>query len=252
MRFAPIVPIKAMNITASFDTQMFLAHLCLESKEYVEKCKSARGYKILDNSYYERGKSMWGETLLRIADDIRASAAVLEDDSLKCFEDFYREGIDCFVVPHTKENLVKFAEHCCYEYGEGAILCLSHIATQKMFGGKKFSQNNRIAALKYLKENVDEQCWEYLVNGGLHFLGLGDYPFRELQLIQDEIGDNFSVDSSLFLYPFLATGGKVSLEFISLKSKLQSIDFYADISHESYAKLAAEAQRLQKLLNPKE
>lgn len=228
MKFASIVPtayMQAVNNARNKDDSfhLFLAHLCLKSEEYVNRCIEARGRKILDNSFFELGYSLDAETLLRIAEKIRAHAIVLEDDSVKGFDKIYKEGFDCYLVPHKVETLKRFATLAAAE--EGVFLCISHIAAQKIVGGKPFGVSNRPKLLKRLKTMISAIEWENLKRGKMHFLGLGDSPKIELTQLKGFVGNDFTCDSSMFLYPFICSGGEKRFEDIALKSKTQDIDF---------------------------
>lgn len=228
MKFAPIVPTAYMSAVnnarhANGSLHLILAHLCLKSEEYVNRAIEAPGRKILDNSFFELGYSLDTDTLLRIAEKVRADAIVLEDDTLKGYDKFYREGYDCYLTPHLAETLAKFAklaakDACTY-------LCISHIAAKKIVGGKSFGVSNRVKVLKLLQNLVFAEEWEVLKNGRLHFLGLGDSPQIELAKIRSVMGSDFTCDSSMFLYPFIKSGGEMHFEDIALKSKAESIDF---------------------------
>lgn len=228
MKFAPIVPTAYMsavnNARRGEDSlHLILAHLCLKSEEYVNRAIEAPGRKILDNSFFELGYSLNTNTLLRIAEKVRASAVVLEDDTLIGYDTFYREGYDCYLTPHLAETLAKFAKLAAKD--GGTYLCISHIAAKKIVGGKSFGVSNRAKVLKLLRHLISLDEWEVLEKGKFHFLGLGDNPQIELAKIRAAIGNDFTCDSSMFLYPFIKSEGERHFEDIALKSKAESIDF---------------------------
>lgn len=252
MKFAAIVPTAymfAVNAARRREDSfhLFLAHLCLKDETYINRCVEACGRKILDNSYFELGYSLDADTLLRIANKIKASAVVLEDDTTKNFNAFYREGYDCYLVPHKIDTLLKFAKMAAKD--EGTYLCISHIAAQKIAGGKPFGVSNRYKVLNILKEKLSAENFNALIDGKIHFLGLGDNPKVELAQIKNTIGNNFTCDSSMFLYPFISSGGEKRFEDIALKSKSPSIDFDFKNQGGSFElKVAEELRRLTKIL----
>lgn len=228
MKIAAIVPTAYMSVVNNARRgddafHLFLAHLCLKSEEYVNRCVEAPGRKILDNSFFELGYSLDTDTLLRLAEKIKASAIVLEDDSLAGYGRICREGYDCYLVPHKVDTLARFARLAASD--ESAYLCISHIASRKIVGGKPFGVSNRSKVLKLLKTKVSEKVWNAVTNGKMHFLGLGDSPKIELTQLRNFIGSSFTCDSSMFLYPFIKSGGEKRFEDIALKSKTESIDF---------------------------
>ena len=249
MKFAAIVPTAYMSAVNGWNKSfhLFLAHLCLKSEDYVNRCVEARGRKILDNSFFELGYSLDTATLLRIAEKIKADAIVLEDDSLKGFNKIYRERYDCYLVPHKLETLRRFAKLAAAE--EGVYLCISHIAARKIVGGKPFGVSNRVKTLKLLKEKVSKEVWEGLKRGKIHFLGLGDSPKIELTQLKSVIGNDFTCDSSMFLYPFIKSGGEKKFGDIALKSKIESIDFDFKSRGGTFdLKVGEELRRLQNTL----
>lgn len=66
MKFAPICPLPLMNDYGASDYHMALAHL-MSNEGYAQWFRTAKGYKILDNSAIEKDQPVHGEHLIELA-----------------------------------------------------------------------------------------------------------------------------------------------------------------------------------------
>ena len=100
IRYAAIAPIKYMELTSHLDTHMFLAHMCSDI-DYVREAKKLKGFKILDNSYYELKASLSKTTLVDCAKMIDADFIVAPDGEVKeaMVNVFNSRGFGAMLVP---------------------------------------------------------------------------------------------------------------------------------------------------------
>lgn len=225
--------------------QMYLFHL-RKSELYTINAERARGYKILDNSFYELRESPNSLDLVKLktfARRINADCVVLPDGTLRGFDMFLAEGFSVMVVPTSFEQLVEFMR-LSLKYRKGLIrIGLGGLHAVKMLGLedvvytdgriKTFHFKNRFVVLSRVKRELPELWSEFIAaqkdvgirSSNLHFLGLGDYPLEELKLLLSLV-TYASVDSSAFVWSYLKRG--IPWYKLGEKDKLSKISFQFD------------------------
>lgn len=250
MRFAPIVPINYMPILSSrkhYQYNMLLAHMLSENSRYAETAKNeVRSVKVLDNSFFELGYALENSEVVAKAKMINADGIVLKDGIIDGADDILLQLRRVYLVPTTFEQMINFAREVV-ELGDAEentlFFCLSHIHCAKIINKKPFSVKNRVAVLDKLLQHFSGIEASILAKH-THFLGFGDNPADEIEEIRTRLGNDFYADSSLFLSPFIQSGGKIKFEHLGLKSKAEKIDFYYELDNSIYAAAIDELNRL--------
>lgn len=204
--------------------ELFLYHLLKKDKVYRELASFYKGYKILDNSFYEERRFSSGlNTYFRFACEIGANCIVLPDGTTDGFNEALSLSKSVMLVPTTFEQFVEFVE-LTFKYRKGvvkvglgglhAVNMLDLISIQNTESrAKVFHFKNRYLVLKQLESQYKDIYDRFISNqhdvgiatSNLHFLGLGDYPLEEIRLLLSLV-KYASLDSSAFVWSYLRNG----------------------------------------------
>lgn len=226
---AMIAPKQYMKeIGEENDFHLFLAHMIQGDADYAKLAKEAKGYKILDNSFFELGYSLPLGKLTKLADEINASCIVLPDG----LEGFNQKGrvlgetsYGVMFVPKTFEQLVSFVDFALTTprvyIGLSGIHAANMLREQFGLPVERFACMNRFLVLSQLM-SVDKHLYgNFITSGKLHLLGLGDYPLLELKAF-NLAGIEYTNDSNAYVYPYLSN--RVRFDEIE-KKQSRPVDF---------------------------
>lgn len=207
---AMIAPKQYMKeIGEENDFHLFLAHMVQGDADYAKLAKEAKGYKILDNSFFELGYSLPLDKLIKLADEINASCIVLPD-GLEGFNqrDRVLEKTSCGVmlVPRTFEQLISFVTFALNTprvyIGLSGIHAANMLREQFELPVERFACVNRLLVLSQLMSYDKHLYKNFIISKKLHLLGLGDRPFLELSAF-NLAGVEYTNDSNAYVWPYL-------------------------------------------------
>lgn len=191
------------------DFHLFLAHMIQGDAKYAELAKEAKGYKILDNSFFELGYSLPVDRLIRLADEINVSCIVLPD-GLEGFNQkdkvLGKSSYNVMLVPKTFEQLQSFAGYALST--PRIYVGLSGIHSSNMLREyfnlpvERFACMNRFLVLSQLMSADKHLYKNFITSKKLHLLGLGDYPLLELKAF-NLAGIEYTNDSNAYVWPYL-------------------------------------------------
>lgn len=210
-KVAMIAPKQYMQeIGRENNFHLFLAHMVQNDATYAKLAKEARGYKILDNSFFELGYSLPVDKLISLADEINASCIVLPD-GLEGFDQKHkvlgRTSYDVMLVPKVFDHLTGFARFALdtprVYVGLSGIHAANMLNDKFDLNTKKFECMNRLLVLSQLMSEDTQLYKQFITSKKLHLLGLGDYPLLELKAF-NLAGIEYTNDSNAYVWPFLS------------------------------------------------
>lgn len=228
-KVAMIAPKQYMQeIGRENDFHLFLAHMVQNDATYAKLAKEARGYKILDNSFFELGYSLPLDRLISLADEINAGCIVLPD-GLEGFNQKNRvlekTSYNIMLVPKVFDHLksfVRFALDTPRVYVGLSGIHAANILNDKFnLNVKKFECMNRFLVLSQLMSGDTQLYKQFITSKKLHLLGLGDYPLLELGVF-NLAGIEYTNDSNAYVWPYVIN--QVGFDEIEKKHN-QPIDF---------------------------
>lgn len=184
---AVISSIKELNLVNEGDFAMILTHIALGEQKYADFYKNEyKGFKLLDNSFFELGRALSFREVMKAVKRVDADCIVLEDSTLNHIDDAKSEGLYVMAVPTTREQFHEFLEN--EKVDKVGVSCL-HIP--KIMNEEPFSPCRGHFVFHELKgkEGLAKK---------IHFLGSTN---NILQDLKDARGLVTSIDSSL---PFFA------------------------------------------------
>lgn len=220
-----IAPTKYMSLFRHrpTDTQMLLYHLYKNDEMYRAKAIISKGYKILDNSYYELRRTPKLKSLIEAAKVLHADCIVLPDNrsfDLKLIEHVLSYGLAVMLVPTDFEQFIEYVKISMnyrkglVKVGLGGLHAVNMLSLEDIqyTEGKLnlFHFKNRYLVLRRFERNYPELFKSFMSrqvdskprSSSLHFLGLGDYPLAEIKLLLS-IVPYATLDSSAFVWSYL-------------------------------------------------
>lgn len=223
MRVAPIVPFECISslapayerdVNSETWAVMGLAHL-ISSPGYAAGLRELPcDLKIMDNSFFELGYSLPLKSVIEAAYRIEATHVVLPDGLIcpNAYKEVERFGMSVMFVPTCAEEIRRALELVTELPGTKLGVSTIH--------ARNCGFKSRLSWVNY--EISAAPLSSVPPSSSFHFLGLSDYPWDEIAGIASEFPEA-SVDSSLFVYPFIREG--IKLWDISTKSSVSPIDF---------------------------
>lgn len=237
-KVAMIAPKQYMQeIGQENDFHLFLAHLVQSDDAYAELAKGSKGYKILDNSFFELGFSLPLNKLVGLADKIEANCIVLPD-GLEGFNQKNRvldeTAYNIMLVPKTFEQLISFADFAVSNLrvyvGLSGIHAADMLKQHVGLNVRRFECMNRFLCLSQLMHHDKHLYKEFINSKRLHLLGLGDYPLLELKVF-NLAGIEYTNDSSAYIMPFLVNN--IRIDEITFKQNY-AINYDYNIAEEAW------------------
>lgn len=182
---AVIAPIKELNLVKEGNFAMILAHIALGESSYADFYKNEyKGFKLLDNSFFELQRALSFREVLKASKRVGAHCIVLEDGTLNYLDEAKAEGLYVMAVPTSREQFHEFLTN--EKVDKVGISCL-HIP--KIMGEPVFSPCRGLFVKQEFKQYANESF-----KHKIHFLGSTN---NALQDIKDAEGLVTSIDSSL-------------------------------------------------------
>lgn len=193
---AVIAPLKELNLVEEGDFAMCLTHIALGEDRYCEFYKNYKGFKLLDNSFFELKRALSFREVMKACNRIEADCIVLKDGTLDYIDDAKKEGLYVMAVPTTREEFHEFLTN--EKVDKVGVSCL-HIP--KIMGEEVFSPCRGIFIRQEFKRYANESF-----KHKIHFLGSTNRVLRD---IKDANGLVTSIDSSL---PYFAALENASID----------------------------------------
>lgn len=219
------------------DFDMTLAHLFKQFKHtYIEiLSQSLTRNFMLDNSFFELGKSLPLEDMFAITENICEGGyfeggginpfktLILPDGDFSGFKDATKRGFTPMLVPTNDEELfIAIYMALCFEKPiKIGISCIHALKSQKV---GVFGAFTRINFVEKTLSLFGEDAEKIRRGKYLHFLGLNNEPWSEIRNIAPRY--NATLDSSAFSWPFIQAG----LDIRDIGKKFDKpVDFMVDL-----------------------
>lgn len=181
---AVIASIKEKHLVNEGDFAMTLAHIALKEDSYADFFKNEyKGFKLLDNSFFELGYSLSFREVMKAVKRVGADCIVLEDGTLNHIDDAKSEGLYVMAVPTTSEEFDEFIQN--ENVDKVGVSCL-HIP--RIMHEETFSPVRGV----FVKHKF--KCLDKKLAKKIHFLGSTNNVIQDLKSAEGLVT---SIDSSL-------------------------------------------------------